>query len=216
MPVHPAPPKRSSFTVKRPWELAYSQKFRARVAQNPRILKRVYILIIRNLPELDSNKTVVEKGIKISKEATGSYKGSTRALTLKVVVDKNSYFVKVFEPIYSIEAQERIRRIEKLENFLAKHNNKFGDLNLKVVKPSFFSNPVNSSQNYSFMVTPYYGKREVIQVNDVLKNHEKYAQIHAALAWLQESIKDNAVTKGINAKNAFYRRRTNTLLLFDI
>jgi len=210
--------------------LVYSPEFKKFVRNNRSVLTNTYRLVWENFERLQRGKEIVDKktGIRIVREATGSFKGTRAIFTLKVTVGNKEFFVKAFTRVS--EAMGILAGYRKANAFLKQKNYRFGGYNVRVIKPHLIiskSRPFFEGKPVrAFLVTDFYRQGEVIQVRDLKKR--EFDSISSVLYKLKSEIFREAVgvadvlfreavgVADVFPENAFFEPKTNTILLFDI
>jgi len=203
--------------------LVYSPEFKKFVGENKPVLSQAYKLILGNFERLQRREEIVDKktGIRIVREATGSYTGSVVILTLKVTVGNKEFFVKAFATVP--EVMRSLAGYRKANAFLKQENYRFGGYNVRVIKPHLIiskSRPFFEGRDREhrepvrgFLVTDFYRQGEVVQVIDLA--NRKRDSISSVIRKLSGEMKAVRVA-GVFPENAFFEPKTNTILLFDI
>jgi len=198
--------------------LVYSPEFKRFVGENKPVLSQAYKLILGNFERLERGEEIVDKktGIRIVREATGSYKGQMAYFNLKVTVGDKEFFVKSFTRVF--EDMESLGGYRKVNAFLKQKNYRFGGYNVRVIKPHLIiskSRPFFEGRTVrGFLVTDFYRQGEVIQVIDLAIR--EFASISSVIRELGDEMFRAVGVYNVVPINAFFEPKTNTILLFDI
>ncbi len=193
--------------------LTYSPEAKEFVRKNSGVLLEAHRLINENLLELLRGEPVSnkEKTITIKKAATGSSKGERKFFSAKVTVKENYFFLKIVNQAVAREIMEASDRMEKL---LQKTNYKINGITVRQIKPHIVYE--NWMQKMTFVVTDFFEETQVVQVSDMPKTIIK-RKIETVLEqlWRKTDRQFPEDPLDISTKNAFYNKKTRTILLYD-
>lgn len=163
-------------------------------------------LIQEKFEHIQKGKIVTDKEctVAVQKARTGKEPGTKNFLTMKVTVEGTGFFVKLAKP-HLIEAN--INGLVLADKFLMKKGYKQGKFNVRAIMPL----KAVTFKGVSYMMTEFLGPDEVVQVSEM----RNAGEITKCIRELDKELSKIRVYDALPV-NAFYHKKTNTILLFDL
>ena len=163
-------------------------------------------IIQEKLGLIEKGKIVVNKECTVAVQAarTGKFSGKKNFLTMKVTAEGKEIFVKISNP-HLIKAN--VSGLVLADEFLGKKSYKFGKFNVRVILPQ----KAVTFRGVSYLATNFLRPGEVELVSEM----ENAGEIKSCLKNIEKELSRIGVTD-VLPENAFYHRKTGTILLFDL
>jgi len=142
--------------------------------------------------------------VAVEKAFTGKFPGTKNILTMKVTVEGKELFVKIAKPRL---IKANVSGLAKANEFLQKKGYRFGKFNVRAILPF----KAVTFKNVSYLATDFLREGEVTQVYKAKNSKE----IEKCIKALDKELSKIGVVDAIPA-NAFFHKKTNTILLFDL
>ncbi len=161
--------------------------------------------------EVPAGKATTQKG------GTGKYKGRSGALHLKITAPDRVFFGKVTSE--ACAARDHVTGLAAVERHLKTHGGKIAGEKFKTIKPHLVYERRVNGKTISYIVSDFYGKKQVIQLSNSPK---RYSKPRKAVRKLRATMR-RAVLKrtgkrdsyDIGPHNTFKDRKTGELIVFD-
>jgi len=191
--------------------VGYSPEFAQFYRKHKRDIRTAYALVSRKLEELQTmprGTSITIKGVKITKEHTGSYQGQNNVLTLKMDIKDKEFFVRL-EPESAAKNAEHV--FETVNDFLKEINHSLGEYTIHVMKPHIFVRTSNG--HHVISVTDFHHPNEVALGIDLPE--QERAKIRSVISPLRLKLAFRGITD-VGLHNLFYDPKRKRIILFDL
>ena len=185
---------------------ANSEKAKEFGMRHAGIFPRARKLIQRKIGLIEKGRIVTDEQCKITvqRASTGDFSGTKKFLTMKVIVEGRAFFVKLARPDI---IRANVNGLILADEFLRKIGYKWGRFNVRAIMPY----KAVAFKGSSYLATDFFRPDEVMQVSE-MKNA---GEITRCLREIDTELSKIHIYDTL-PENAFYHKKTNTILLFDL